>query len=117
MILLCGAVRAGSGRPSPRPRPRPSPTPKPTMPRQLRRVDDRRRLELSEHHRHRADAVLKANYSSGGFPAITQHGHATYECAEHHRGAAQYDKAEPYLWCVLHHRAGCDVNGMCPQLT
>ena len=44
-----------------------------------------------------------------------QHGHATYECAEILiEELAQYDKAEPYLWCVLDHCAGCDVNGMCP---
>ena len=44
-----------------------------------------------------------------------QHGHASYECAEILiEELAQYDKAEPYLWCVLDHCAGCDVNGMCP---
>ncbi len=44
-----------------------------------------------------------------------RHGHATYGCAveliETHE---QYDKAEPYLWCVLSHCAGCDVDGTCP---
>ena len=45
----------------------------------------------------------------------TQHGHATYECAEILiEELEQYDKAEPYLWCVLDHCAGCDVDGMCP---
>ena len=43
-----------------------------------------------------------------------RHGHATYGCAveliENHE---QYDKAEPYLWCVLGHCAGCD-DGTCP---
>ena len=43
------------------------------------------------------------------------YGHATYECAvdliETHQ---QYDKAEPYLWCVLGHCAGCDGDGPCP---
>ena len=44
-----------------------------------------------------------------------RYGHATYDCAveliENHQ---QYDKAEPYLWCVLSHCAGCDVDGTCP---
>jgi len=44
-----------------------------------------------------------------------RYGHATYDCAveliENHQ---QYDKAEPYLWCVLSHCSGCDVDGMCP---
>jgi hypothetical protein len=44
-----------------------------------------------------------------------RYGHATYDCAveliESHQ---QYDKAEPYLWCVLGHCAGCDVDGTCP---
>ena len=44
-----------------------------------------------------------------------RYGHATYDCAveliENHQ---QYDKAEPYLWCVLGHCAGCDVDGTCP---
>ena len=43
-----------------------------------------------------------------------RYGHATYDCAveliENHQ---QYDKAEPYLWCVLSHCAGCD-DGTCP---
>ena len=44
-----------------------------------------------------------------------QHGHATYECAEILiEELQQYDKAEPYLWCVLDHCAGCDVDGTCP---
>ena len=33
------------------------------------------------------------------------------ELIENHQ---QYDKAEPYLWCVLGHCAGCDVDGTCP---
>ena len=44
-----------------------------------------------------------------------RYGHATYDCAveliENHQ---QYDKAEPYLWCVLSHCAGCDGDGPCP---
>merc|ERR1719181_411479 len=44
-----------------------------------------------------------------------RYGHATYDCAvdliETHE---QYDKAEPYLWCVLGHCAGCDGDGPCP---
>ena len=44
-----------------------------------------------------------------------QHGHATYACAveliEEH---VQYEKAEPYLWCVISHCDGCDASGMCP---
>merc|ERR1719247_3938573 len=44
-----------------------------------------------------------------------RYGHATYGCAveliETHE---QYDKAEPYLWCVLGHCAGCDGDGPCP---
>ena len=61
-------------------------------------------------------SLLKANYSSmeDAYDNV-QHGHATYECAEILiEELAQYDKAEPYLWCVLDHCAGCDVNGMCP---
>ena len=45
-----------------------------------------------------------------------RYGHATYDCAveliENHQ---QYDKAEPYLWCVLSHFAGClRVDATCP---
>ena len=61
-------------------------------------------------------SLLKANYSSmeDAYDNV-QHGHATYECAEILiEELKQYDKAEPYLWCVLDHCAGCDVNGMCP---
>jgi tetratricopeptide (TPR) repeat protein len=61
-------------------------------------------------------SLLKANYSSmeDAYDNV-QHGHASYECAEILiEELAQYDKAEPYLWCVLDHCAGCDVNGMCP---
>ena len=61
-------------------------------------------------------SLLKANYSSmEDAYDNAQHGHATYECAEILiEELQQYDKAEPYLWCVLDHCAGCDVNGMCP---
>ena len=47
-------------------------------------ADDRRGIDLSEHHRHRADAVpAKANYSSmeDAYDNV-QHGHATHESAE-----------------------------------
>ena len=43
------------------------------------------------------------------------YGHATYGCAvELIETRQQYDKAEPYLWCVLGHCAGCDGDGPCP---
>jgi tetratricopeptide (TPR) repeat protein len=61
-------------------------------------------------------SLLKANYSSmeDAYDSA-EHGHATYECAAILiEELQQYDKAEPYLWCVLDHCAGCDVNGMCP---
>ena len=61
-------------------------------------------------------SLLKANYSSmeDAYDNV-QHGHATYECAEILiEELQQYDKAEPYLWCVLGHCAGCDGDGPCP---
>ena len=119
VILLCGAVdAAGSGRPSPRPRPRPSPTPKPTMPQPTTLAPTT--VAASNCRSTIATAptpsLLKANYSSmEDAYDNAQHGHASYECAEILiEELAQYDKAEPYLWCVLDHCAGCDVNGMCP---
>ena len=60
--------------------------------------------------------LLKASYESleDAYDADA-HGHATYDCAASLVDAhAQYDKAEPYLWCVLGHCAGCDGDGPCP---
>ena len=61
-------------------------------------------------------SLLKGTYTSMEDAYDNErHGHATYGCAveliETHE---QYDKAEPYLWCVLGHCAGCDGDGPCP---
>ena len=107
--------------PSPRPRPRPSPTPKPTMPRPTVAPTIAPTTVAASNCRSTiatapTPSLLIANYSSmeDAYDNV-QHGHATYECAEILiEELQQYDKAEPYLWCVLDHCAGCDVNGMCP---
>jgi len=62
------------------------------------------------------ESLLKGTYTSMEDAYDNErYGHATYDCAveliENHQ---QYDKAEPYLWCVLGHCAGCDVDGTCP---
>ena len=62
------------------------------------------------------ESLLKGTYTSMEDAYDNErYGHATYDCAveliENHQ---QYDKAEPYLWCVLSHCAGCDVDGTCP---
>ena len=62
--------------------------------------------------------LLKAEYESVEDAYDKDaHGHATYDCAaelvdEH----AQYDKAEPYLWCVIAHCEECDgtAGAACP---
>ena len=119
VLVFCAAVdAAGSGRPSPRPRPRPSPTPKPTMPQPTTLAPTTVAASTCRSTIAAAPtpSLLKANYSSmeDAYDNV-QHGHATYECAEILiEELKQYDKAEPYLWCVLDHCAGCDVNGMCP---
>jgi len=61
------------------------------------------------------ESLLKGTYTSMEDAYDNErYGHATYDCAveliENHQ---QYDKAEPYLWCVLSHCAGCD-DGTCP---
>ncbi|CAH0373544.1 unnamed protein product [Pelagomonas calceolata] len=61
------------------------------------------------------ESLLKGTYTSMEDAYDNErYGHATYDCAveliENHQ---QYDKAEPYLWCVLGHCAGCD-DGPCP---
>ena len=124
LLHLAAVVDAApSGRPSPRPRPRPSPTTKPTMrptvspqpttatPTTVAASTCRSTIATAP-----TPSLLKANYSSmEDAYDNTQHGHATYECAEILiEELEQYDKAEPYLWCVLDHCAGCDVDGMCP---
>ena len=62
------------------------------------------------------ESLLKGTYTSMEDAYDNErYGHATYDCAveliENHQ---QYDKAEPYLWCVLSHCAGCDADGTCP---
>lgn len=61
-------------------------------------------------------SLLISNYSSMEDAYDNdQHGHATYECASILiEEFQQYDKAEPYLWCVLDHCADCDAGEMCP---
>ena len=119
VLVFCAAVdAAGSGRPSPRPRPRPSPTPKPTMPQPTTLAPTTVAASTCRSTIAAAPtpSLLKANYSSmEDAYDNAQHGHASYECAEILiEELEQYDKAEPYLWCVLDHCAGCDVDGMCP---
>ena len=62
--------------------------------------------------------LLKASYESleDAYDADA-HGHATYDCAAELVDAhAQYDKAEPYLWCVVAHCEECDgtTGAACP---
>ena len=61
--------------------------------------------------------LLKASYESleDAYDADA-HGHATYDCAAALVDAhAQYDKAEPYLWCVVAHCEDCDGSrAACP---
>ncbi len=122
-LLWQDSDAAGSGGSNPRPRPRPSPTTKPTMrptvspqpttatPTTVAASTCRSTIATAP-----TPSLLVANYSSmeDAYDNV-QHGHATYECAEILiEELQQYDKAEPYLWCVLDHCAGCDVDGMCP---
>merc|ERR1719171_2531490 len=96
--------------PAPTPRPVPAPTPATPFP------TTKPTLSCDDVADASTASLLKGTYTSMEDAYDNErHGHATYGCAveliETHR---QYDKAEPYLWCVLGHCAGCDGDGPCP---
>merc|ERR1719163_1843350 len=104
---------APSTRPTPRPTYAPTtPAPTPATPFPTTRPT----LSCDEVADASTESLLKGTYTSMEDAYNNErYGHATYDCAveliENHQ---QYDKAEPYLWCVLGHCAGCDVDGTCP---
>ncbi|KAH8064991.1 hypothetical protein JL722_1883 [Aureococcus anophagefferens] len=60
-----------------------------------------------------AEDLYKDTYTSmeDAYDSDT-YGHATYACAERLvEDLAQYDKAEPYLWCVVGHCDDCSGSG------
>jgi hypothetical protein len=100
--------------PSPTPRPTPRPYPGPTAPAPTAGPTPacERIVETAT-----AD-LLKAEYESVEDAYDKDaHGHATYDCAAELVDAhAQYDKAEPYLWCVVAHCEECfgTTGAACP---
>lgn len=122
LLALCTttAHAAGSSSPRPRPRPRPSPspsprpvaapTPSPSMMPTTQEEYDQETYCRNTIANTSTETLLKANYTSmeDAFDHDTW-GHANYACAklllEEYE---QYDKAEPYLWCVFDHCAECD---------
>lgn len=126
--LTCGVAPPSGGGTSPNPVPNPNPTPRPlpvptVQPTYPEPTPYPSPAPTTTHCQTIINTDM-ANLLVEGYTSMedaydkSAYGHAEYACALRLvETEAQYDKAEPYLWCVLAHCDNCTATaapGLCP---